>query len=68
MQFPMSFSDICLLLAFTSIVLLITTELVPPHYKQTNLLINKKRLKITAIAFDVLFLTAVILNLTLNNL
>jgi hypothetical protein len=45
MQFPPGFWDINLWLAVTSITSLITSELISPYYGQTNLSINKKRLK-----------------------
>lgn len=59
MQFPLSFWDVSLWLAITSIILLATAELLSPHYGQTNLLINKKRLKQTALALGILFLITV---------
>jgi len=59
MQFPLSLWDVSLWLAVTSIILLATSELLSPHYGQTNLLINKKRLKQTALALGILFLITV---------
>ena len=59
MQFPLSLWDVSLWLAVTSIILLATSELLSPHYGQTNLLINKKRLKQTALALAILFLITV---------
>jgi hypothetical protein len=59
MQFPLNLWDISLWLAFTSIILLITTELVSPYYGKTNLLTNKKRLKNAALMMSVLFLITV---------
>jgi hypothetical protein len=59
MTFPLSFSDISLLLATTAIILLITSELLSPYYGKINIQINKKRLKNTALAFSILFLTTV---------
>jgi hypothetical protein len=70
MSFP-SFFDIILWLASTSIILLITTELVPPHYSKINLLINKSRLRTVALAIGVLFIYMVliyILEMWLTNL
>jgi hypothetical protein len=62
MSFPLSFSDISVWLASTSIILLITTELVSPYYGQTKLLINKKRLKNIALALGILFLITIVIN------
>lgn len=59
MQFPLSLWDVSLWLAVTSIILLATSELLSPHYGQTNLLLNKKRLKQTALALGILFLITV---------
>jgi len=59
MSFPLSFWDISLLLAVTAIILLITSELVSPYYGGTNLIINKKRLRNTALAFSIVFLITV---------
>jgi len=59
MTFPLSFSDISLLLATTAIILLITSELLSPYYGKINIQINKKRLKNAALATSTLFLTTV---------
>ena len=59
MRFPMGFWDISLWLAVTSIILLATAELISPYYGRTNLLIDKKRLKQTALLLGILFLTTV---------
>jgi hypothetical protein len=69
MNFPLSFWDTSLWLAVTAIILLITSELISPYYRRTNLLINKKRLKNIAIFFSLLFLATVaveIVNIILN--
>jgi len=59
MQFPLTFNDVSLWLAVTSIILLITSELISPHYGRTNLLINKKLLRNTALILGTLFLLTV---------
>lgn len=59
MTFPLGFWDISLLLAITAIILLITSELLSPYYGRVNILINKKRLKNTAIIVSILFLITV---------
>lgn len=58
LQFPLSFWDISLWLAFTAIILLVTTELISPYYGRTRLRISKKRLKNVALATSALFLTS----------
>lgn len=59
MDFPLSLWDISLWLAVTAIILLITSELISPYYGQTNLFINKKRLRNVALAVSALFLITV---------
>jgi len=61
MQFPLTFNDISLWLAITSIILLITSELISPHYGRTNLLVNKRLLRNTALALGTLFLLTVVI-------
>lgn len=58
-MFPLNLWDISLLLATTAIILLITSELISPYYGQTNLFINKKRLRNVALTVSTLFLTTV---------
>ena len=59
MQFPLSFWDISLWLAVTAIILLITSELISPYYGKTNILINRKRLRQTALTTGILFMITV---------
>jgi len=63
MNFPLSFWDLSLWLAVTSIILLVTSELVSPYYGKTNLLINKKRLKNAALTMGILFLITVVIRI-----
>jgi len=63
-QFPLSFWDISLWLAFIAIILLVTTELVSPYYGKTKLLINKKKLKNIALAISTLFLISAAIRIT----
>ena len=59
MNFPLGFWDVSLFLAMTAIILLITSELISPHYGKINMLINKKKLKNAAIIVSALFLITV---------
>lgn len=59
MEFPLTFWDISLWLAMTSIILLITAELLSPYYGQTNLNIDKKKLKNVSLTMAILFLGTV---------
>ena len=63
MAFPLNLTDISLLLAVESIVLLVTSELLSPYYGAANLQINKKRLRNTAIVMSALFLITVIIRI-----
>jgi hypothetical protein len=59
MTFPLNLWDISLLLAITAIVLLITSELISSYYGRASILINKRRLRNTAITVSTLFLITV---------
>ena len=59
MMFALDFNDISLFFAVTAIVLLVASELLSPHYGKANVLINKKRLRNTAIVTSTLFLFTV---------
>ena len=63
MDFPLSISDISLWLAITAIILLITSELLssPTEYSR-RIIIEKKRLRITALIFGVAFMITVIIH------
>ena len=63
MQFPLTFNDISLWLAVTAIILLITAELVSPHYGQANLTIDKRRLRTTALIIGLLFMFTVVIRI-----
>ncbi len=60
MEFPLSISDISLLLAVCATILLVTSELLSPHYGRTSVKINRNKLKNTAIVFSILFLATVV--------
>lgn len=69
MNFPLGFWDISLFLAVAAIILLITSELLSPHYGKTNLKISRKNLKNAALTICVLFLATVaikIITIVLN--
>lgn len=59
MNFPLSISNISLLLAVCAAVLLVTSELLSPHYGRISVKINRNKLKNTAIAFSIIFLATV---------
>ena len=56
MQFPLSFLDISLWLAVTTIILLATSELLSQYKGKTTILIKKRRLRTIALTVGFLFL------------
>jgi len=63
MLFPLTFWDISLWLAVTAIILLATSELISPHYGQTSLIIEKRRLRQAALILGILFMITVIVRI-----
>ena len=62
MKFPLSISDISLWLAIMAIILLITSELLSATTEYAgNILIEKKRLRLVALALGVGFMITVII-------
>jgi hypothetical protein len=59
MNYPLGFWDVSLLLAVCALVLLVTSELLSPHYGRTGIKINKNRLKNAALTVSILFLATV---------
>ena len=62
MAFAASLWDIGLLTAGCSLVVLLVSEVISPHYGRTNLQLNQKRLRLAAAAFVVLFVSIGIIN------
>lgn len=63
MQLPLTFSDITLWLAITSIILLATSELISPYYGKTSLLIEKGRLRYVALTTGIIFILAILVQI-----
>jgi hypothetical protein len=59
MQVPLDFWNIGLWLAVTSVILLITAQLVSAYDGPASLLINAKRLRYAALTMGLLFLATV---------
>ena len=55
MMFPLDFWDISLLIAVLSVVLLVTSEMLSMNLGKINILIDRKKLRYSAIASSVLF-------------
>ena len=56
MKFSLDFWTITLLIAAIAIILLVTSEMLSSYHGKVNILINKKRLRNTAIAAAIAFL------------
>ena len=70
MSFPLNFWDISLWLAISAIILLITSEILSPHYGKINILINRNRLRNVALMVSILFLLTLailIINMVLTS-
>ena len=64
MRFPLSISDISLWLAIMAIILLITSELLSATTEYAgNILIEKKRLRLAALALGIGFMITVIIRI-----
>jgi hypothetical protein len=61
---PINLEDISLWLATTSIILLITVELLSPNYGRINILIDRRKFKNVSYVLSILFLITVIIYLT----
>jgi hypothetical protein len=63
MMFPLDFWDISLLIAVLSVVLLVTSEMLSMNLGKINILIDRKKLRYSAIASSVLFSATVALRI-----
>jgi hypothetical protein len=59
MQIPLDFWNVSLFLAVTSIILLITAQLISAYDGPASILIEQKKLKTAAITTGILFLATV---------
>jgi hypothetical protein len=59
MTFPLGFLDINLWLAIAAMILLVTSQMLSPHYGKINIYIDRKKLKNVAFAVSILFLATV---------
>ncbi len=57
MIFPFDLTEISMFLATISFLLLVTSEMIAPHYEKTNLLLDRKRLQAAAIFSSIMFLS-----------
>jgi len=59
MIFALDLAELSILLAVTSIILFITSELISPYNRRISIFINRKRLRRAAIIFSVFFMATV---------
>jgi len=60
MAFPLGLWDLSLWTAVMAMILLVTSELLSPHYGRTALMINRKRLRMVALIVALVFLATVV--------
>jgi transaldolase len=63
MEFPLTLWYISIWLAVTTIILLVTAELISPYHGRTNLAIDKKRLRRAALATGILSLVTILIRI-----
>jgi hypothetical protein len=63
MDFPLGIWDISLLLAFTAIILLITSALLGTYHGTVNLKIDRRRLRNIGLLFSSLFLATMVMKI-----
>lgn len=64
MTFPIDYWDIIFLLAVTSLILLVTSELLSPYYGKLNLVINKNKIKNVATTLSILFVVTLVMRIS----
>ena len=55
----MGFWDLSLWAAIVAMILLVTSELLSPYYGRTGIVLNRKRLRVVALAVALIFLGTV---------
>ena len=63
MKFPLDFNNISVWLALTSIILLVTSELISPQFNDTGFIFEKRRLKKIAFIWGILFLFTAVMRI-----
>lgn len=61
MSVPIELQDLSVLLGVNAIVLLLTSEMLSPEHGSVRIHVNRRRLRIAALAVSVLFLITVII-------
>ena len=63
MRFPLGFDDVSILLVVLSVILLVTSEFMNPLNSKINFVLDKKRLRRTALALSFLFLITLVIRI-----
>ena len=59
MLFPLDLGELSVFYALVSIILLVASELIPSYHRRINIPVSRKRLRLAAIVFSVLFLVTI---------
>lgn len=63
MSFPLSFSDISLWLGVLTVILLVASELISAYSRQVMIIVEKRRLRVIALVFSILFVLVVLVRI-----
>ena len=63
MPFPLGFSDVSVLLGVMSVVLLVTSEFLSANYLNISILVNRSKLRLSAVTVSILFLVSLVARL-----
>jgi hypothetical protein len=63
MNIPLSINDIIIFISVTSLILLITSEILNPRYGQTKFVIEKKRISSVAIVSSIFFFLMILIKI-----
>ena len=63
MRFPLGFDDVSILLVVLSVILLVASEFMNPLNSKINFVLDKKRLRRTALALSFLFLITLVIRI-----
>lgn len=63
MSFPLKFNDIIIWITLTCVILLATSGLLNPYHGQTNLIIEKDRLRLVTLIISIIFLFIIVIKI-----
>ena len=65
MQLPLTLDELSLWIAFICINLLISSEILSAHYGGVNVYLDKRKLRIIAIVYSIMFVLVILLQIPL---